>query len=139
MINKVVVDASVAIKWFIPEDDSEFAIALAASKSHLLAPDFLLIECANTTWKKVQRQQVNYHQALVIIQALNKLPLTFSGAYNLLDAAYELAVEIKQSVYDCLYLALAIANDSYVVTADKRFYNAVSKSSFRNYVQLLGK
>ena len=39
-----------------------------------------------------------------------------------------MAVSLEQTVYDCLYLALAEARDSVMVTADRRFHDVVSES-----------
>jgi predicted nucleic acid-binding protein len=48
----------------------------------------------------------------------------------LLHAALELATALDRSVYDCVYLALALATDSMLITADERFRAAISGSPF---------
>ena len=45
------IDASVAIKWVVQEVGTQEALALRSNA--LLAPDLLILECANTLWKKV--------------------------------------------------------------------------------------
>ena len=48
----VIVDASVAAKWFFPEEGSKAAIRLLDGKHNLLAPDLLRSEFGNITWEK---------------------------------------------------------------------------------------
>ena len=56
------------------------------------------------------------------------LPVTTFAHWPLLPAALDLAISLDQTVYDCLYLALAEARNSVMVTADRRFHDAVSDS-----------
>ena len=55
-MNGLVVDASVAIKWFIDEPDSGEAVAVL--QHSISAPDLLAPECANILWKKVGRGEL---------------------------------------------------------------------------------
>jgi len=52
-----VIDASVALKWFLTEEDSQGADVLfegfLRGRTELLAPDVLLLEVANALWKQV--------------------------------------------------------------------------------------
>ena len=59
---------------------------------------------------------------------VQSLPVTTFAHRPLLSAALDLAISLNQTVYDCLYLALAEARNSIVVTADRRFYDVVSSS-----------
>lgn len=56
---------------------------------------------------------------------VRRLPVVTFAHWPLLPAAFDLALSLHQTVYDCLYLALAEARDSVMVTADQRFYQAV--------------
>jgi len=53
-----VVDASVALKWVIPEVGAEAALALRAA-DRLIAPDLIVAECANALWKMVSRGEMS--------------------------------------------------------------------------------
>ncbi len=59
---------------------------------------------------------------------IRQLPVTTFAHWPLLPAALELALTLDQTVYDCLYLALAEARSSVMVTADRRFHNVVNES-----------
>ena len=56
---------------------------------------------------------------------VRRLPVTMFAHWPLLPAALDLALSLHQTVYDCLYLALAEARNSVMVTADRRFHEAV--------------
>ena len=63
-----------------------------------------------------------------MLAEVRELPVTTFAHWPLLPEALDLAVALDQTVYDCLYLALAEARDSVMVTADRRFHAAVSES-----------
>lgn len=135
-MSAIVIDASVALKWLVEEPDSDLTVARSLESETRIAPDYLLMECAYVIWKKVGQKQLTHRTGEEIIDSLNTLPITFHATYRLITLSYKLAVELNCSVYDCSYLALALNYQCPVVTADKRFYNAVSKSALHDYVQL---
>lgn len=123
----LVVDASVVVKWFLPEIHSVAALRVAASGQAFLAPDLLGVEVANTFWKKLRRGELTNDEAARLIDDLQRLDITMAPHRLLLPAAFALAAAAGHPVYDCLYLALAHQNDCQLVTADRRFYKAFAK------------
>ena len=133
----LVIDASVAIKWVVDEDDSAEAAALG--EKELAAPGLLLVECANALWAKARRGELTAEEALDRLRALSFAPLEWIGQRELLEPAARLALDLGHPVYDCLYLALAMERHAPVVTADRRFYGVVRRDGkYRDYVRLLG-
>ena len=59
---------------------------------------------------------------------IRRLPITTFAHWPLLSEALDLAISLDQTVYDCLYLALAEVRSSVMVTADRRFHDVVSDS-----------
>lgn len=59
---KLTVDASVVVKWFLTEPQSDEARRLLTPRFHLHAPDILLAEYANTIRKKVHRNEISSPQ-----------------------------------------------------------------------------
>ena len=57
-MSRYVVDASVAIKWVLPETHSEAALRLQHSNHHLHAPTFATLELGNVLIKKVRRGEL---------------------------------------------------------------------------------
>jgi len=131
-----VIDASVAIKWMVEEEGTPEALALLRH-AKLRAPDFLLAECANVLWKKVRRHEFTSGEALVAARLLESSEIELVSARPLLREAMRIAIELKHPAYDCLYLALALAHDATLVTADYRFLRVVRRApsaSFSRFV-----
>jgi len=127
----LVVDSSVAIKWFVPEPfAAEAATILAAYQAGtltLLAPDLIFAELGNILWKKqtLQGLAAAAADAARIIGDVGNLGLSTTPSVELLFDAYRLAVAHRRTVYDALYLALGLRENCAVVTADERLVNAV--------------
>jgi len=124
----LVIDASVAIKWFAPELLSREAERLLDGGDALFAPDLLLVECGNIIWKKVRLGELARSDGDVALGALRSGPIDFVGTKPLVERALQLAHDIDHPLHDCLYLAAAEAVDATVVTADRRFYARCSAS-----------
>lgn len=129
-MNRYVVGASVAIKWFLPEIHSESAFRLRSSLCRMHVPEFMTLEFGNVIAKKIRRGELTPAEGDVIVRELKQLPLQQHADTRLFLAAYQLAVDTQRSLYDCLYLALAEAIDGVLITADRKFYSAVSKGPY---------
>lgn len=133
------VDASVAAKWFVPEALSDEAARLLEEDDHELAcPDLLLPEVGSILWKKVLRKEITAAEAGAILRALGRVPLAVFPSHSLVEGALDLALAARRSVYDCLYLALALALDCKLVTADRRFASALAARPLSGSVLWLG-
>jgi len=133
-----VVDASVAVKWYVPEPDSKTAVAVLEGDSTLFSPDLLIAELGNTLWKKVRRGELTAEEAADIAGGIaGTPPVTLRSSAQLLRAAVELATEYDRTVDDALYLALAVAEDTTLVTADDRLVNALRDTPLAPFVRHL--
>jgi predicted nucleic acid-binding protein len=124
---RVVVDASVATKWIVPEDDSDLADALLTSTARLHAPAFLAMEVANALWSKMQRGELDEAKARASLEYLRRIPLTAWQGEEPLPATLGLAKQLDHAVYDCAYLALALHLEAVYVTADLRFWRKTER------------
>ena len=124
-MSAVIVDANVALKWVVTEEDSEAAAALASRD--LAAPAILLGECANALWAKVRRRELSSAEALERLEALQTVPVELVPLDALAGEALGLAFQLDHPVYDCLYLALALQRDLLLITADGRFTDVVQR------------
>jgi predicted nucleic acid-binding protein len=120
-----VVDASVAMKWYVTENDSAKAVDLLTAPIQRHAPDLLHIETANILWKKVRRQEIGVQAALSTIAAIQVAPMTIHPSAAYVDLALQLACRTDRTAYDCLYVVLAIALNCPFVTADDKLVNAI--------------
>ena len=123
-MTRVVVDASVAVKWFVPEELSADARVLLTTEYELLAPDLLWAELGNVLWKKHRRRELDPRTAHRLLRDFSRVPIEFHASERWTEAALELAIRHGVTVYDGLYLALAAGNGCRVVTADRRLHKA---------------
>jgi predicted nucleic acid-binding protein len=126
-VSRIVVDASVAVKWVLREAHGATARRVL-STSQLLAPHLLWAEVGNTLWKRHRRRESSLEEVRRMLADVRELQVITFAHRPLLPAALDLAMSLGQTVYDCLYLALAEQRNSVVVTADRRFRDAVSNS-----------
>lgn len=116
-----VVDASVAAKWVVTEPGSEAARRVLATAGPLIAPDLLVAEVGNVLWQKSARGLVGSTQAREALVWLPELFDRLFDAATLAPRAIEIAIEFREPLHDCLYVALAEAAgpDCRLVTADR--------------------
>ena len=118
----LVVDASVAIKWVVPEAgdaEPDTGAALALLEQGLMAPDLILAEFGNAMWKKVRQREFGPQQArdsLAVLPTIISLLPTAPYA----ERALEIAFLLDDPYYDCVYLAVAELHGCSFVTADQR-------------------
>lgn len=125
-----VIDAGVVVKWFIPEVNSTIARQLL-DRYHQgldtpIAPDLLISECANVFWRRCRQGDITEQEATDSLADLLDLNLPFVPATDIVKTALQLALQHQRTLYDALYLALARERGCDLITADERFFNAVS-------------
>jgi predicted nucleic acid-binding protein len=121
----LVVDASVAVKWFIQEPETADARALLGGTDPLIAPDLVVPEVINVVWRRLIRGDLERDQVADVPGALPKLFAEFWPSVWLARDAFEIALELRHPVYDCFYLALAESEDAVMVTADRRLLGSL--------------
>lgn len=131
----IVVDTSVAVKWFVAEDDTLAAIALLSRA--IVVPDLLQMELGHVLTKKVRRGELigedasrYFGDVLGLVSLIPTPPFA--------QTAFELSVQLRHSIYDCYFLALAIAQGLMLVTADDRFVRKVATTRHAPLVTSLG-
>jgi predicted nucleic acid-binding protein len=133
-----VIDASVAIKWFVPEAETGAAKRYLDPGETLLAPELLLIEFASVALKKVRLEEITADEAAAMLAKLLRVRITLAAHSPLVEPAARWGLAYGQSAYDCLYLALAVTNRCRMVTADKRFCNAIKRTPLAGHIALIG-
>lgn len=134
----LVIDASVACKWFFEEPLSAEARALAEAGEAFSAPDLIVVECANAAWRRVSAETVPLTQAQAFLATLPKWFVSLVPSSRMYARAFEMACVLDHPVYDCLYLALAEDEESRMVTADRAFVSRVRRSPWNDRIQSLG-
>jgi predicted nucleic acid-binding protein len=119
-----VLDASVAAKWFLP-DEPFSAIALEllrsaiAGTTEFIVPDLFFSECGNILWKAARRQRLSSEETLAAIRVLKDLETLTVPAGGLLEKTLQIARSYDRSFYDSLYIAVAVQQHAHLVTADE--------------------
>ena len=138
----IVIDASLAAKWYLEEQGSEAAIDLLLAHSpNISVPDIFAIELVATLVREANMQKDragDVRGSLDRFKALcegNGITLVRATPSALRDAA-DLAIAIGHPLKDCLYLALAMELGCPLVTADVRF--AAKARGFYGDVRVLG-
>ena len=135
----VVIDASVAAKWLVPEDLSAESLRFLGPEFRRHVPDWLFAEVGQIVWKKVhQRREIEAEAGRSILSALRSAPLEIHPTTPLLEPAFEIALAAGRSLYDSSYLALATSLDCRLVTADRRLFNALQGGPLASTVTWVG-
>lgn len=138
-MNKIVVDTSVAVKWFVAEQHSVEARRILEQYQDgavaFLAPDLLLAEFYNVIGKKHSKGLLSETDAQKVLAAFHYLNFTLFPTVDLLDDAFQIATTHRRSVYDSLFIVLSTRENCRCVTADEKLLNAVG-STFPNLVWL---
>ena len=129
-----VVDASVAVKWFVPEIHSEFALRLLRKGFALQAPELIQAEFGNILWKKCRAGELDGTSAGEILDNLKRSPLVVQPHRAFMKLAWEIALKHRHTFYDSLYLALAMAEKARMVTADRKFYDALAGTPAKRHL-----
>ncbi len=132
---RAVVDASVAVKIFVPERLSAqaqevFARFAAEDSAELIVPDFFFIECANVFWKWVRRSAYPGKDAQAHLRDLTGLGLAVIPAQLLAEEALEIALKHRITAYDACYVAASKQTRSPLFTADEQLVMKLAKGSY---------
>jgi predicted nucleic acid-binding protein len=132
-LNRLVVDASVAAKWYLPaHGETLVSQARAVIEAHAegrvkcVVPDFFWAELGNIFWKAVNRGRWLQVHAIDALGQMRQWGLISVPAEGLLHSALSIAFASQRTVYDSLYIALAAELRTQMVTADERLANATA-------------
>jgi predicted nucleic acid-binding protein len=122
----LVVDASVAVKWFLDEPGDREARTLVEGPEPLIAPQLIVAEVLNAIWRRLIAGEADVRQGPRVASALPKVLAQVHALAPLAARALEIAAELRHPAYDCFYLALAEDQSAKLVTADRRLAGRLS-------------
>jgi predicted nucleic acid-binding protein len=132
-VSGFVVDASVAIKWLSP-----FRLEPLAPQARglldrwklgaidVVAPDLIWPEIASAHWKAVRQNRCTSAEAQISLASLHGDDLPTLPSQQFIDLALRIALQHGRSVYDSLYVALAVTLNLELITADEKLANALA-------------
>lgn len=128
-----VIDASVAAKWILPpkhEPLAEQAVHLleryGEGKIRFVVPDLFWAELANLLWKAVRTGRCTRDLAEAGLALMKARGLPTVPSLKVLEPAFAIASVFGRTVYDSIYIALAVDSAAQLITADQRLANAVA-------------
>ena len=128
-----VIDANVAAKWVLPPSNEQLlgqALALLdrhrVGEIHFVVPDLFWAEVGNVLWKAARQGRCSMASASDSLAALTARQLVTVPSQGLVEAAFNIAATFHRTVYDSLYVALAIEGRTQLITADEKLANALA-------------
>lgn len=120
-----VVDACIALKWFVEESDSDGAKRLISKTNTLVVPDLIMPEVCNAAFRKVRVGEMTEVQLYAVPVLLPQAIQLLVSTEMLAAQALGIARTLQHSVYDCFYLALAVTENTLMVTTDDKLLTKV--------------
>lgn len=119
---RYVLDCSVALKWFVPEEFSDKALVLLreveTGRVSLLAPESIVAELGYVLRKAVLNDKMSGERCQEIIEDFTAVPMEWVSLRALAPQAMRLTAAHMANFYDALYVALAVSEDLRVITTD---------------------
>jgi predicted nucleic acid-binding protein len=129
----LVLDASIAVKWAVPSANETLTAEslnllrrYTKGEINFIVPDVFWAETGNVLWKGVRRRRWTQAAAKHAAREMRERNFLTVSSLELLTDAIEIAFANDCSVYDCLYVALAIQFQVEMITADERLANALA-------------
>ncbi len=133
----LVLDASVAIKPYIAEADSEKAVSVVADRVELFVPDLFFVEVGQALLRHHRKGRLSWLQLdIALIDLTRKVTAPIRDA-ALLRRAVGLAETLTHGLHDCFYLALAERAGCELLTADEVLVEKAQRSRLSIPVRLL--
>lgn len=124
-----VLDTSVAVKWYLPEELHDQAIGLLrraeAGGIELFAPGTVQPEFFNALWWHHRREGLPLDRVRASWEGFAMDPVVLYAPEDLMPRAAEITLETGVIIYDALFLALAEDSETVVITADSRLLKAL--------------
>jgi predicted nucleic acid-binding protein len=132
-VKACIVDASVAVKWFLATEDEQFVNNAKAlldcherGEIQFIVPDLFWAEMGNIFWKAARTGRCSRNDAKKSLTTLQAGDWLTIPSYGVLNQAFEIALEFNRTVYDSLYVALASESMCELITADEKLVRALS-------------
>jgi predicted nucleic acid-binding protein len=132
-LTTLILDASVAIKWAMPmarepltDESLRLLKRYVDSEIEFIVPDIFWAEVGNVLWKGTRQRRWRQDQAEAVATDMTSRDFPTVSSITLLPEALRIAFAYDRSLYDCLYVALAVQSRTNLITADERLANALA-------------
>jgi len=139
-LERIVVDASVAVKWFVPEKDSDKALKLRElylkGSLEIIAPTLIYYEVANAL-RFHPYYKLSQTELLRAVTILKNMQIAVEPTAKAWSNAFEISFLNNVSIYDAIYLAVSKLFNTKLVTSDRIMFEKLDSISKKS-VSLLG-
>ena len=131
---RCVLDTSVSTKQFI--DDpltpkvNRLLDYIAYPQTEIFVPDLFYIESTNTLWKYVRAGVYSATQVQTDLANLKSLALRVISTAELMEEAFQIALNYRISAYDGAYVALSQRVNAPLLTLDQKLVNALATAPY---------
>jgi len=134
MTDIIVIDTNVAVKLYIPDPLSDYAENILQSKT-IYAPEWIQAEFYQAIWKYWNSNRLSGDEFREYIERFNQTPISLCRVTNtLLNKTLELSLETGGTIYDCLFLAIALKYKTLLVTSDKKFIKKLKQTPYTKQI-----
>ena len=134
----VVIDATIVLKWFLPELDDAACLRLLNSPIKMHAPTLLAVQVGQALGRRTKTGHVTQEVANRVMATMHRLPIRWTGDAELSAAALRITQLSSRSFPDAVYFALAAKLDAPVVSADRRWCQIVGSGPLCDWVRFVG-
>ncbi len=127
----MIVDASVATMWFVPEQHSDRAALLLAPEYQLVAPDLIRLEVGSALLKAIRRDEMTLEDGEEALGTLLPAAVRMLRSEDHIESAFDIAQRLGGSIYDAIYIALARTLDAPISTNDKELAATARKAGIQ--------
>jgi len=127
-----VIDTSALIRLFIPDGPipeglENFFTGVEKGNNTAIAPELLLVEAANVLDRKRKMAEISKPESIRLLTDMLSMPIRCFPHGPLIPAAFDLALEHGVTLYDAVYLALAVEQSAVLFSADREMLKIAEK------------
>jgi predicted nucleic acid-binding protein len=137
-LNPLVVDASVVLKWYFTEAHADLALKVVNYPGGIVVPESLETQVGMALWRRVRANELRKDDAHRVLANLRRLPLTRVPTQALAPAALEIASVTSRTFMESLYFALAIREQTRLVTADRWWFSLLQTGPMKPHLRWIG-
>jgi predicted nucleic acid-binding protein len=137
-MSRFIVDAPIAIKWFVPEIHSSPAARLLDGGNELYALDTLLTDAGTIVSTKARLGELSPDETVQVVKAIESVPLRLLPSHALLEPSLRVAAVFDLPLGEGMGITAAVQCDCRLVTAARTLYDRVQGTPFARHVKWVG-